>query len=134
MITTASTGNAVDDGDLIQENYSVTSASNSTRGLWAGGSDNVNINNDIQYRNLSSSGTAQYFGELTTTSFKKAGAATQTRAVFGGGQEASPNLGITTMDYVTIATAGNAADFGDLTLSRRSLAATSDSHGGLGGF
>ena len=134
MITTASKGNAVNNGDLIQAQTASAAASNSTRGLWASGNDAVSIVNDIQYRNLSSSGTAQYFGELTTTSYKKAGAATQTRAVFGGGQTADPNLGVNTIDYVTIATAGNAADFGDLTHIRSAVGGLSDSHGGLGGF
>jgi hypothetical protein len=41
----------------------------------------------------------------------------------------SPNS--TVIDYVTIASAGNASDFGDLTVARKGLAACSGSHGGL---
>jgi hypothetical protein len=42
---------------------------------------------------------------------------------------------VNTMDYITIASAGNAQDFGDLTSARSTLSgACSDSHGGLGGF
>ena len=38
------------------------------------------------------------------------------------------------MDYITIQTSGNAADFGDLCQASANCSATSDSHGGLGGF
>ena len=49
--------------------------------------------------------------------------------VFGGN---SPTGNV--IEYVTIASTGNAQDFGDLTVGRFALAACSDSHGGLGGF
>jgi hypothetical protein len=45
--------------------------------------------------------------------------------VFGGG--GSSNV----IDYITIASAGNATDFGDLTEARYNLSACSNSHGGL---
>jgi hypothetical protein len=52
------------------------------------------------------------------------------RAVFGGGQGASGgNLNV--MDYVDIATTGNATDFGDLTVGRRHLASASSASRGL---
>ena len=35
------------------------------------------------------------------------------------------------MDFVTIASTGNAADFGDLLEAKRGHAGNSDSHGGL---
>ena len=46
------------------------------------------------------------------------------RGVFGGGIDSSLNR-TNRIDYITIATLGNATDFGDLTLPRNSLAATS---------
>ena len=42
------------------------------------------------------------------------------RGVFGGGYGSSPHPTMNTMDYVTIATLGNASDFGDLTVARSS--------------
>jgi hypothetical protein len=36
-----------------------------------------------------------------------------------------------TIDYVEIATTGNATDFGDLTVGRGSAASASNGHGGL---
>ena len=44
----------------------------------------------------------------------------------------SPAAFHNTIDYVTIASLGNAADFGDLTLAKYSGAACSEVHGGLG--
>ena len=39
--------------------------------------------------------------------------------------------GNTDMSYVTIASTGNATDYGDLTAARATLGACSDSHGGI---
>jgi hypothetical protein len=52
------------------------------------------------------------------------------RGVFGGG--ASPG-NTNVIDYITIATTGNASDFGDLTVSRHRLAACSSSTRGVFG-
>ena len=38
------------------------------------------------------------------------------------------------IEYIEIMTAGNASDFGDLFTGRYGAAASSDSHGGLGGY
>ena len=51
-----------------------------------------------------------------------------TRGLFGGGYG---NDNSNVIDYVTIATTGNATDFGDLTVGRHRLAACSECHGGL---
>ena len=52
------------------------------------------------------------------------------RGVFMGG--VTPSV-VNTMDYIEIATTGDAKDFGDLTSGARgSGAATSNGHGGLG--
>ena len=40
------------------------------------------------------------------------------RLVFGGGYYPSPHANLGTMDFVEIATLGNAVDFGDFTLAR----------------
>jgi len=78
---------------------------------------------------IASLGNATYFGDLTEVKNRPGGCATQIRGVFGGSSPAG-----NVIEYVTIASTGNAQDFGDLTVGRLSLAACSDSHGGLGGF
>ena len=55
--------------------------------------------------------------------------ASSTRVVFGGGWQPSP---FNQLDYVQIATTGNASDFGDLTGNRSEAAGFSNGHGGLG--
>ena len=54
------------------------------------------------------------------------------RGVFAGGYM-SPGISKTSIDFVTIATTGNATDFGDLTkvVVEMGAGSTSDSHGGL---
>ena len=49
------------------------------------------------------------------------------RGVFSGSYTPSIN----TMNFITIATTGNALDFGDNTHSNYAAGGTSDSHGGL---
>ena len=53
------------------------------------------------------------------------GTSNNIRAVFGGGETTN------VIDYVTIATTGNATDFGDLLTDLNQGAAVSGSHGGL---
>ena len=56
------------------------------------------------------------------------GTSNGTRGIFGGG---SGDAYTNTIQFITIATTGNAADFGDLTFTRIPYGATSDSHGGI---
>ena len=129
MITTSSKGNAIDIGDLTNKLTAAGAASNSVRGIWAGGSPTKL--SKIQYKTLSSSGNVEYFGDLTGGLRGSSGASTQTRAIFGGGITPSK---LNIIEFVTIASAGNAQDFGDLSDSKNATAALSDSHGGLGGY
>ena len=142
MITIASKGNAVDFGEANFKRTGNSMLSNSVRGINAGGYNALSpwfsfTVNSIEYITLSSSGSAEYFGDLTRitgTSFQ--GCATSARGVFCGGFVPTPSPGvyISTCDYVNIMTTGDAKDFGDLNDSRRALGQCSDSHGGLGGF
>ena len=52
------------------------------------------------------------------------------RGAFGGGQTPTRQ---NTIDYVAIASTGDAADFGDLVTAGQRFAGSSDSHGGLSG-
>jgi hypothetical protein len=55
-----------------------------------------------------------------------------TRGLFAGGYVAPSN--VNTIDYVTIASAGNAIDFGDLLVASSYMAGTSNSIKGLFGL
>ena len=50
----------------------------------------------------------------------------------GGTVTPSSPAGVTTIDYIQIATTGNAIDFGDLTVARTYPFGCSNTHGGIG--
>ena len=50
-----------------------------------------------------------------------------TRGIFSGGRTPASASGVDTMDYITIATLGNSADFGNLTASRSGCSAVTSS-------
>ena len=138
MVTTASKGNATDFGDAATGVAAAQNgSSSSTRGIMGGG----NMGNigptyvpSVQYLTMASSGSASIFGDLTVGRQRPGGASTQTRAVFYGGKQSS-GTDYSVIDYVTIPTTGNAADFGDVAdTANYTKGGCSDSHGGLGGF
>ena len=106
------------------------------RGIFAGGYTGSYIN-VISYISISSTGNATYFGDLTVNVSGLAGASSSTRGVFGGGTN-SPggNQETNVIGYITIATTGNATDFGDLATKRYALTACSNNSRALfaGGY
>jgi hypothetical protein len=56
------------------------------------------------------------------------GTSSSTRGVFGGGDDGTI---LNVIQYITIASAGNALDFGDLVAATRAMGACSNAHGGL---
>ena len=134
MVTIASKGNATDFGDAAAEaSATLCGSSSPTRGIMAGGTSSPTYLRHVQYLTMSSSGSAQIFGDLTIARQRPGGASTQTRSVFYSGYDGS-NV-VSTIDYITIASTGNAADFGDVNdKGNYAKGGLSDSHGGLGGF
>ena len=140
MIEVASTGNAVNFGELTRKKSTHSGASNSVRCVWSGGYMYFDTSlKEIEYVTIASEGNSTNFGELITRrqSIQDQKAVNQTRVVVGGGTNLYPagnNNGIlNSMEFITMASGGTAGDFGDLstTTNRR---ACSDSHGGLGGY
>ena len=131
-------GNAVDFGDLILACSVMGTGASSVRGIIAGGSDGpTNFYNTIGYITIPSTGNAQDFGDLSTgrsqfgCSFSSA-----TRGVFGGGiTGAAPTTPVNTIDFITIASTGNAQDFGDMsrTNTRHAASACSSTRGVFAG-
>ena len=131
-VTIQSTGNAQDFGDLTFTGHCM-GTSNTTRAVVFSGGYPSAASSDICYITMASTGNAQDFGDLTVAMASHSagsGCASPTRAVRAGGN-ASPGGDTNAIEYVTIATTGNASDFGDLTYDRHSLSGCSDSHGGL---
>jgi hypothetical protein len=102
--------------------------SNSTRAIMGGGYGPTNV---IDYVEISSLGNAADFGDLTISRYALSGAvASPTRGVFGSGVGASPFPQLNTIDFITIASVGNATDFGDMTtVSDRGAASSSSTRG-----
>ena len=62
-ITIATTGNATDFGDLTIAKYNRDATCSTTRGVWAGGSDDSNV---MDYITIATAGNATDFGDLAT--------------------------------------------------------------------
>lgn len=133
-ITIASTGDSTDFGDLTNSYERIGGTSSSTRGLsttWRGSNSGSGT---IDYLTIASTGNAADFGDLlnagTNKSYFCSATSNNTRAVIHEGYNNSAG-GTNVLSYVTIASLGNAADFGDLTVARYMSTATSGTHGGL---
>ena len=138
-IEIATLGDATDYGDLVNQGfYGLNSGgmvSSSTRGVYAGGSGNsapVAVNT-ITFSLFSTSGNSTDFGDLThTNAYFNTGNSNGTRGIFMGGSDIdSPYPATDQIDYVTIASAGNAIDFGSLNTSRYSAMGASNSTRGV---
>ena len=119
-----STGDSVDFGDLTGTRTILTAAASRTRGLFAGGYYGGTVDtNIIEFITISSTGNGTNFGDLTERRRGSNGLASSTRAVFGGGLRTNPGptAWFNVIDYVTIASTGDAKNFGDLTVTRISV-------------
>jgi len=122
-VTISATGNAFDFGDATVAGFSGAGTGNNTRGLFVGGYNNsinptVRNQDNISYITFSSLGNASDFGDMTQARRELGACSSSVRGVFMGGKFTTTapsysNLG-NTIDYVTIASTGNAQDFGDL--------------------
>ena len=131
-ITIGSAGNATDFGDLLAAKGRGGGVSSTTRAAFAGGHDPSNDLNVIEYVTIASTGNSQDFGDLTAARrLDGCGASNQTRGVFMGGYDADASGYSNVLDYITIASTGNAADFGDMSVAKGSGVALSNGHGGL---
>jgi|TARA_Y100000033_G_scaffold3146_1_gene2727 hypothetical protein len=120
-ITIASTGNGVDFGNLNYSETNAASFASSTRGVIGGGEDGSGYLNTIGFITISTQGNGADFGDLTQAKRTVVGGSNAVRGLFAGGQTTSPNADANSTDvieYVTIATLGNATDFGNLSGKR----------------
>ena len=128
-VTIATTGNAIDfGGDLTSARRSLTGISNGSRGVFCGGAPT--IVNVMDYITIATTGVnAADFGDLTVTRRSQGSASSTTRGVVGGGNANPANSDV--IDYITIASTGDATDFGNLTVGRRELGGCSSSTRGV---
>ena len=134
-ITISTLGNSTDFGDLTNPVYNPFGCSNVTRGVIGGGNPGPVGPAQIytsDYITLSTLGNAVRFGTLANFSSPNASnsgnsASSPIRGVFLGGYTPQTNQ----IQYFIFANQGDAVDFGDLTVGRRSGAGFSNGHGGL---
>ena len=134
-VTIASTGDAATFGNLTTTHNYFGGLADRTRGVRGGG---YSANNVIDYCTIQTTGDFKDFGDLTNSRLTHGnGVSSPTRGIWGGGAIYNPNATtVNTVDYITIATTGNAADFGDLTHNRKAVAGCANAIRGIwsGGY
>ena len=123
-VTIATTGNAVDFGDMTNTAANIATAGNSTRGFIAGGNDPSSVN-AIQIFTITTLGNAQDFGDLSFTTSETGGFSSPIRAVWS-------RVSNTYLDTTIHASTGNSTDWGNFLNSHNHNSALSNCHGGLG--
>ena len=118
FINIATTGNTNSFGELSEVNSGAATCASSTRGIFNQGGTPT-YKKTIEFITIATLGNATRFGESSKTGANfPMGASSATRGVFAGGQFDNPYPQTDIIDYITIATEGNAIDFGDLTAAR----------------
>ncbi len=135
-VTTQTKGNTKDFGDLTIATKLAGGCSSTTRGLTMGGQiapANAD-SNTITYITMATTGNAVDFGDLVVGCRGQFTCSSNTRGIAAGGEDGSGSPYVRNhIDYVTIASAGNATDFGDIVTSAQGWGAgCSDVNGGLG--
>ena len=124
-VNIASIGNATDFGDLLGLELHMSGCSNGTRGIIAGGIDG-SYSDVIQYITIASAANSIDFGDLSVDIYGSSACSDGTKGCIGGGcTNTGGNQRVTNIDYVNITSIGNATDFGDLTVARTSMHASS---------
>ena len=134
FVTIQTLGNGTDFGQLSNAALDAYGgASSTTRGLLSGIFPAVPANNIIEFITIATLGNSSDFGDLTVARSGSAKMSNSIRGVFAKGRGgSSPYTYYNTIDFVTIASTGNASDFGDATSAEWSTSGFSDSHGGIG--
>ena len=127
----SSKGDSVFFGDLSQARRDYGGGGNSTRGVFCGGAGG-DMTDLIDSITLASNGNATFFGDLQQQKRSTNCCDSQTRTVIVGAS--TPDGFDSVMEFITISTQGRASDFGNDADIFVNVAATSDSHGGLGGY
>jgi len=119
FVTMITTGNAIDFGNLVVGKFGTGCVGSDTRACFAGGYIGTpagDITNVIEYVAIDTTGNATDFGDTSVTrNYMTGGVASSTRGCYCAGEEPSGGTsGRDVIDYITIASTGNATDFGNL--------------------
>ena len=128
----ATTGSGTKFGELLNNPSNMGSVSSGIRGVFAGGKA-PGVVNTMEYITIATEGNGTDFGDLSVAKRNMSGNNNSVRGTFAGGNLAASGSGSNTnvIEYITIATTGNAQDFGDLTAARNTTGATSSPTRGI---
>jgi len=133
FVTISTTGNAVDFDGNTSGAASCINCASSTRGIMAGGlvPSSPNITAGINFLTIASTGqNVSSFGNLTVARRNAAGFASPTRGIFAAGFTPVPaSTVLNTIDYINIASTGNAVDFGDCATTGMSAGSSNSTRG-----
>jgi len=123
-----STGNSTDFGDSTMETGIRGACGSRTRGICGGGYNSHPTADTIDFITYSSTGNATDFGNLLGQYYSNGAASSETRGLWLGGTTNATSVsgGQDVIQYVTIASTGNAIDFGNM-ISAISTCATFNS-------
>jgi hypothetical protein len=120
FVTISTTGNVTDFGNTNVSSYALFSTCNTTRGVFMGGEISGGISNFMDFITIASAGNATNFGNLNTAVYY-GGVGIASSGTYGyvcNGKNTAGSDGIAEVQYITIASTGNAQDFGDLNIRR----------------
>ena len=131
---TGSGGGSANFGDMTAVRSTASAGSSGSRVVMGGGYDGTITGGRspiIDYITPSSTGNATDFGDLVAGRNALQATSNGTRCIFGGGYTYGQGIGhanwTTLMDYITIATTGNATTFGNMTALAYNLGGTGGS-------
>ena len=117
FITIAQQGNSQDFGNLTQSSQSGCHTGDSTRCVFFEGTNPTT--NVISYVTIASTGNAVDFGDMLQGVRHTCAVQSPTRGIVPGGWTNQPSGSNTNIiQYITTSTLGNAADFGDVSISQ----------------
>ena len=116
-------GNALDFGDMTDDAYSRGALSSPTRAVWFGGGNSDPIIHNMEFVTIASKGNGVIFGDMTEARSNCAGGGFSngvSGVIAGGyGRSADSYPLSKNIDKITIASEGNAIDFGTLSFVTR---------------
>ena len=123
FLTIPTMGNSIKFGDLsFGSRDAAGSVSSTIRAIYAGGMGPASeaATNSMSFITIPTQGDGTDYGDLTAAKRQGEGCSNGVRGIFMGGENDSPSPGTynNVIDFCTIASVGNASDFGDLTAAR----------------
>ena len=132
----ANNSESINFGELSQQSKRGAGVGSHTRGVFilGGIADSPEaFSNIIEFITLSTSGEVTDFGDATSNTghINNNSASNTIRGVYHNARTSDGGTNLNTLEFITIATTGNATDFGDLNYAANAGCGFSDSHGGL---